>query len=218
MSISVSNYKSLYNSKEATIQLAITNPQGDGNDYMFVALFTSELTISGGAHYESLFDTGMQEEMSKKVGLIREMLGGGGGSVRLVTFAQTAKSYINSEHTQFQIDFVKVAINANDNPLGEVKQLLRLVYPRFQSGDMGFKGFMESPTDYRYESSGKTQGTASIRYSTWFWGKDLIITNVSFTPSKAVTRTGTPLYVTGTIQFEPYRSLEQGELLQFFTK
>lgn len=217
MSISTLDYSNLINCQEATVQVQLTNPYGTG-DVSFIGLITGDLAISAGANYEGLMDVAMQESLSKKISLLNNISGKqiASGDVRLVTFSQTALSYVNSDKIKFSVDCVLVAVNKNDSPLTEWKKLLKLVNPRFASSYFDWKGVMESPTDYRISGDGSTTGTASIRYSTWFFSKNQLVTNVTFTPSKVVTTTGTPLYVHGTIQFEPYRALEQSEFLSYF--
>lgn len=222
MANSIHEYKTLIGQEESTIQVHVTNPFGDGKDIMFRGLITSELVIAGGANYESLYDTSAQDALTKNLAILNS-LGDksliGGADVRLVTFAQTASSYINSDKIKFSVECVLVAIKPEDNPLREWRKMLKLTQPRFLDvGVQGFKGFMKSPTNYRYESNGSTRGTAAVKYSTWFSSFNQLITNVSFNPSKVVTKSGAPLYVSGTIQFEPYRALEQGEYDKYFIR
>lgn len=217
MALNTFDYKNLIDSKEATIQVHLSNPYGTG-DVMFIGLLTSELGISCGANYESLMDTSAQEALSKKATLLNNLTEGAisSGDIRLVTFPQTSMSYINSDKIKFSVDCVLVAVNKTDSPLNEWKKLLRTVNPRYGEIAKKWGGVMQSPTNYRYHNDGTASGTASIRYSTWFWSRNQLITNVNFTASKAVTSTGTPLYVHGTIQFEPFRALEQDELIKYF--
>lgn len=217
MAISTLDYSNLIRCFAATVQVEITNPDGGGNT-SFMGLITGDLAISTGANYETLMDVSAQESLSKKVSLLNNLTGKKfyEGDVRLVTFPQTAMSYINSDKIKFSVDALLVAVNKNDSPLNEWKKLLNLANPRFLNSDLGWRGMMQSPTNYKIAPDGSTTGTASIRYSTWFFSKNQLVTNVTFTPSKVVTPRGTPLYVHGTIQFEPYRALEQGEFAEYF--
>ena len=217
MSISTLDYSNLINCMAATVQVQLSNPYGTG-DVSFIGLITGDLAIAAGANYEGLMDVASQENLSKKLSLLNSLTGKqmSSGDIRLVTYSQTALSYVNSDKIKFSVDCVLVAVNKTDSPLNQWKKLLKLVNPRFASSYFDWKGVMESPTDYRISGDGSTTGTASIRYSTWFFSKNQLVTNVNFTPSKVVTTTGTPLYVHGTIQFEPYRALEQSEFLSYF--
>jgi len=217
MSISTLDYSNLIGCQAATIQVELSDPYGSG-DVSFIGLLTGDLAISAGANYEGLMNVTAQESLSQKLSLLNNITGKNmsSGDIRLVTFAQTALSYTNSDKIKFSLDCVLVAVTKTDSPLKQWKKLLKLTAPRFGTQSFEWKGIMESPTDYRIAGDGTTTGTASIRYSTWFHSTNQLITNVNFTPSKVVTTTGTPLYVHGTIQFEPYRALEQSELLSYF--
>lgn len=207
-------YNKLLNNLESTLQIDITAPFGGGN-LTFKSIIVSELSIGGGANYESLFDTSAQEALSKKLAQAQQLTQLWKENIRMVTFQQTVLSYINTDKLKFSVDVALMATKPSDDILTPFVDLQKLVTPRSLS--TGWSAVMQSPTDYKVEmTTGKASGTATIRYSTWFIARDQLITNVHWTPSKVVIKAGRPLFIVGQITFEPFRVITQEEMAGYF--
>ena len=59
-------------------------------------------------------------------------------------------------------------------------------------------------------------GTVTVKYGQWATLRNMLVTGLSFTPSKVCTKYGLPLYTTGKIDLIPYRMLLANDINSMF--
>lgn len=155
--------------------------------------------------------------------------------------AGTIRAWTGSEHTIPPIPLTFVAIRPDDNILQKITQLTSMCMPGTvmgseQQGD--YSPVFWAPNKYNpakvamhiFQEDGSEgsmngfgygntiDGTCRLEIGQWFSVGGLIPVSTSFSVSHLTTKKGYPLYATGTVTFETYRSLRAKEYLNFFRK
>lgn len=159
------------------------------------------------------------------------------------TVAGSIKAWTGSDSTIPPIPLTFVAINPEDNILQNVMQLTAMCMPGSNMGsgwwNLGEKDpVFWAPNKYSpakvaaaiFDDEGGEQavnglgygggidGTCRLEIGKWFSVGGLIPVSASFSVSTLTTKKGYPLYATGTVTFETYRSLRAREYMDFFRK
>jgi hypothetical protein len=109
-----------------------------------------------------------------------------------------------------------VAQKATDDVRIPVANLYKTVFPKLQG--FGLTDTVTPPLGYVPYSGGDVRavkGTLDIAIGRWFRGIGLIMTAVNFKFSKQTIANGTPLFASGTIEFQPFREISWKEMCAF---
>lgn len=187
-------------------------------------IVTSDFTLTGGSEFKSSEDQlGMVSSFLEKVNFASAVKGMVGGKGSISNVASTARSqtiafYSGTKKPSFTLDVVFITTDSkHQNTTTAVTNIMQCVYPLLKGTN---KEIMQAPFGYTptVQAGKEAKGTLTIGVGNWFKARKVIMTDASFTFSKEVTKTGTPLMATGSITFEPFRAIGWDELVEYFPK
>ena len=212
---------------DAKFVLSVVNGRFNGKKYkvntIVSGFIASEIGLAGGNSYTSPFeDSDKVKQLMKGIKFAKGMMGmlGGdaGGDVAVLSKSQTMLFYSGSQKPSFSVEAVFITTDSSDKKhtaLAKVKSVMSLVYPTAVNGGE----VLEAPMGYMPSLNPRdTKGTVTLRVGNWFKARWLVVKDANFTMSKEITKDGTPLYATGTITLEPYRTITYKEYLSWFLK
>ena len=200
-----------------------------GSGISVKGIMQNELSIAGGNKFSSVRDIMGDIPIVGKVLDIKDKMG---GMIKLsgrstMTDYESRLVYDSSTKPVFTISYKFLNLSAGTSgpyaskgkrgALTMAKLLQKGVLPTKGIGVGGHEGiFFKAPLGYTFAGKNGVQGTVSLTIGKWFVASDLVVTATNFTPSREVMRDGQPLYVTGTIDLEPYELITYNTFLSYF--
>lgn len=161
---------------------------------------------------------------------------------RLKPLKTSYVAWQKSDTSPFSFKLSRIALTPDEDTVKPFRDLAKMVLPAYFSAGIvttpgmynppygenlweDIKDFFSKLGDiFKGESTSKfkddefVKGTITIKYGTWAVIRNLLITNLSFTPSKVCTKYGLPLYTTGKIDLIPYRMLLADDIQNMFNR
>jgi hypothetical protein len=130
---------------------------------------------------------------------------------------QTRKVWQESGTPQLSISLAFYGLKSGDignRPIDKVRALYGALFPKQVQNTF----LLDAPLGYKW-IAGKNldaAGTLSLSIGEWFKANKLVALSANFTPSLQVMRDGSPLYISGSIELEPFKMLTYEEFLAWF--
>lgn len=201
-----------------------------GASYSEIADVMAEL---GGSIFDSLplGDT-IRSAVSKATGIINTVNVGASLIGKGKSVVGSVKKWDGSVQQLPPIQLLFVALQPDDRPQDNAKKLLAMCMPgtSILDGIQVDEAFFWAPNGYsparvlesvvRSEGVGYAGypivGTCNVKIGRWFEAQGLLPEAASFDLSKETTRSGNPLYVTGSVSFTTYRDMKAKDYEKMF--
>ena len=195
-----------------------------GSGISVTGIMQNELSIAGSNSFSTVKDVMSDIPIVGKALDIKDKMG---GMIKLsgrstITDYESRLVYDSSEKPVFSISYKFLNLSA-DQAVGKrgalpmAKMLHQGVLPTKGKPAMGRTGlFFKAPLGYTFAGNNGVQGTVSLSIGKWFKASELVVKSTNFTPSKEVMSNGQPLYVTGTIDLEPYELITYATFMGYF--
>jgi hypothetical protein len=130
---------------------------------------------------------------------------------------QTRKVWQESGVPNLSINLAFYGLKSGDigkRPIDKVKALYAALFPRKIQNTF----LLDAPLGYKWIEGKNLEaaGTLSLTIGQWFLADKLVAVGANFTPSLQVMRDGSPLYISGSIELEPYKMITYDEFLAWF--
>lgn len=197
----------LKNNANARVLVAIPGTRG------VRGIIQGNLQISGSNEFQSAFEASGLGDASRKLQIASALLGDLKPDIipsTLLTLQGSVYTWSGSGRPTFTVPMTFLAVRETDDVRRQVADLYRTVFPTTR--EVGEGKFLEPPLGYNPIPSLTTTGTIAVSIGNWFTATQQVMRNVDFTFSKEVIASGSPLYATGSIAFEPFRAIQLNDM------
>ena len=196
------------NSRDYTVE--ISGPGG-----VVKGLVNSPLAVNINSQYDSLFDMTMGQQLSQKYAQAAYWAGGVGSKLHInwmknltqksfIQVFQTVRRWTGTTLSDLSVSLLLVNYKGT-NLISRIRSLAAASSPTLEGHRL------KSPGGYApsLENLNTAPGSYALRFSSWFnvRRKCLLLSAMSFTPSKEIDTNGYPLFVDVSLTFEPFRML-----------
>ncbi len=194
-------------------QIQFGLPNGTVKAYMIQENFS----IEASANYESVFQQSLAETLASQNQVASKVLELGKKALQTSAknVEETRLSWVNSEKPKFNLDLLFVSIESGDDPRKHPLQFLEGVMPT-----RGTANIMNAPWDYNILGEGTNSGKFAVQIGKWFRAPNQVLTGARFNLSREVVDIGggftVPLYVEGSVSFEPWKMIFADQLSGYF--
>lgn len=212
-------YEKIMNDESSLYRATITGVRAQNGSRTVAGVLNSAVPLAGGNEFESA-----KTALSKLplIGKVFELSGALSDFTRLagkdtaMAVEQTRKIWQESRTPVLSVEMTFWGLQAGDlgnRPIDKVLALYSGVMPTKSAG--GF--LISAPLGYRFtDENFNASGLVALNIGTWLRATELVMTNVNFTPSLEVMADGSPLYMTGSVELEPFKMITFDEFLAWF--
>lgn len=179
---------------------------------------SQEFQVEGGAEWQAPFNLGASADfMSNIINTVRQMpLGGilsgtvmGKSQTKLQSLFLTQVNYVSTTDPSFSLQLYDVARYKGYDVRSQFSKLLAGVYPRASTAMTVY-----APYNYGYEG-GTPFNTVDLQLGRWFWGRNMVLTQVTGSFSKEKVTGGLPLYCNIQVTMKPWRLPTADDMLEW---